>query len=962
MTNHSRKLIGLMVLLPLLLVNCSLDDYSTDDLPNWTSTLELPLLSASINLASLLDDSLIHTIPTIDGDSLYAYMDTLAMEEVLVGDELRLDPMLEDYTHYASDIAMTVGDTSSITYDLVGLADISEQIIAEVGLIEMDNIEPLISDPVPFRAIMPEALIDNLEAMLADSGGSAHVVIDPVELLPVQSEFAFNSFNEMVLASGFMDLTITNEMFIYLGLPLTVTMLDTFGVELFSIPWSEEIAPGAESTESVDMSGRTIPGNVLLQLSGTSNGTHGDPVLIDESDLDSGFILGMAARDFLAESVWAQIPSQSLEGSDQILLENSDTRIENALLGSCNLTIDLTNGMELTGDLVITIPDLISPAGDPWEVTLPLPTDVSQYQDDLSGWRLQMALNEQQIDYNYTIITDPTDPDFVQLASSDAATMDLLLADITFSELTGTIEQQVLSDVKEMALLSDTRILTATIETGILAVTVNNDIGGEMEVELTIPELLDGGVELNTILQVEPGFQLFQLNIDGYNLEPPSLDEQFIHFETITTTSNDYGEYHLLESTMYSLSFPGIVFSEVTGDFSNTEIVEEDSISTDSEHIIEHAGVLTGTVTVELLNETGVPTEVEFVIEELTQAGEPLTRNYFIPADSVNYQREIVLDGYRLQMPADRQFIHYRSIMTLPSDEIITLVREDSLAGEVSIDTLYFADLTGTVSALTVESDTTTEELDLLPEELEGIRFHNVNMAVALETDIGSNQSDNLDILLSIGIRAVNPDGEEVLSQIDNWNILDSNRVEVPNATEMLNLLPDRFETWATAVIDGRAVINASEFLRADLEITLPFEFEILEDATIDLDRELLDEGIPEDLAEVSLMLEVDNQFSFGSRLTVMAAADTNRLINGTADTLLSLELNPHSEMLDTIRLADDKMELLIGDSTWIKARVDIIGLEDSNGDPLMTRILASDSMNIDLHSRFRFHLDLGEE
>jgi len=300
--------------------------------------------------------------------------------------------------------------------------------------------------------------------------------------------------------------------------------------------------------------------------------------------------------------------------------------------------------------------------------------------------------------------------------------------------------------------------------------------------------------------------------------------------------------------------------------------------------------------------------------------------------------------------------------MTIPSDEIITLFRRDSLSGEIGIDTLFFSDLTGTVSSLTVESDTTTEEMELLPEELDGIRFHNVNLAVALETDIGINDSDSLDILLSLGIRALNPEGEEVVSLINNWNILDSNRVAVPNATEMLNLLPDRFETWGSVVIDGRAVINATEFIRADLEITLPFEFEILEDASIDLDRELLDEGIPEDLAEASLMLEVDNQFSFGSRLTVLASADTSRLIDGTADTLLSLELNPLSELIDTIRLADERMELLIGDSTWIKATVDLMGLEDDNGNPLVTRILASDSMNVDLHSRFRFHLDPGEE
>ncbi|MBL7033981.1 MAG: hypothetical protein ISR91_07530 [Candidatus Delongbacteria bacterium] len=961
MTTPNRPALSLVALL-LLLTSCSLDDYNTDDLPNWNTTLELPLLAASINLATLLDDSLIHTIPTPDGDSLYAYRDTLEIEEVQVGDELLLEPLEDDYTQFPCDIATTVDDSFKVGYDTVGLADISEQIIAEVGLIELENIAPQTSEPFPFRQIMPLAVVENLETILDDSGGSAEVVIDPIGLLPLQKLVVFDSFNEVVLASGSLEVTIINNMFIYLGTPLTLTLLDTSGVELFSLPWDDEIPPGEEATQSVDVSGYTIPGALFAHIAGMSNGTHSQPVLIDEADLDSWFTVQLVAQEFRAESAWAQIPPQTIEGADLIQLEESDTRVEEALLASCDLQIDITNGMELTGIMLINIPDLISPLGEPWQRTLPLPLDDSQYEEDLTGWTMQLELDTQQLDYNYLITTDDTDPEFAIVEGVDSALLDLLLSAITFSEITGIIEQQVIVDDEVIPLEGDTQIETATIGEGLLQIRVDNAVGGSAQVLFTVPELLDNGVPLSRNLQIEPGANQHLVDLAGYELVPPSLEEQLINCLTVTTTDTSYGVYNLEDSIRVNVELPELVFSQVTGIFNQSSIVEEDSLSTDSEHIIEEAGIMTGRVTLQLSNNTGIPSVVDLSIEQLTLAGEPLTRSYLIPADIENYTRQIDLDGYRLQLPADRQYIDYTSTLSFPNDGVVTMFRTDSLVGTVSIDTVYFANLTGAVDSLTVESDSTTETIDLLPEELEGVRFSNVDMAIACETDIGGDNTDSLTILLSFGIRATNPDGDEVISLIDNWNILDSNRVQVPNATELINILPDRIETWGSAIVDGHAEIESTQYLRGNLEITIPFEFEISENAVVDLDPELLDVGIPDEVAEAILMLELDNQFEFGSLLTVLVAADTIRFDNGSADTLLRLELAPLTNLTDTILLPPEKVELLIGDSTWIKGWVDIIGQVDGEGNPLVTRIMASDSLNIYLHGRFGYHVDLGAD
>ncbi len=947
-----------LALISLLLTGCALNDFDQENLPAWTTTLELPLLEASVNLRTLLDDSLITTQPLPEGDSIYVYQDTLQIDELQVGDELHLEPMSSDFTQHPCDFQISLSDSFCVHYDTVSLADVAETINAEVGPIELDNIEPQTSAPYPFRDVMPGSLVAYLEQMLADSGGTAQVAVDAVELYPLTRRIEFVTFRQATLSSGLLRITIINEMFVYLGVPLLVTVQDTLGNELFALPWNEEIPPGGTGSQVADLTGYTVPGTVDVRVSGFSNGTHGLPVEITDADLDAGFLVRMTAENFAAESAQAQIPSQTIAGAAAIQLEDSETRIEEGVLARGDLRIDMFNEMGLTGTVLLNIPSLESPLGVPYQAEFPLPPATGQFQDDLSGWTLRMELAEQTIDYDYIIITDDTAPEFIELHSSDQAILELEINNIACSEMSGTIAQQVLEDFDQMELESEMQIQSAVIEEGAIQLRVDNQVGGQASVAFTVPELRRDGVPVDSTIVVGTGASLHLWDLAGCVLTPPSLEEQIISCHTVTTTDTTYGYYQLTDSIRVAASLPSLLFSEVTGIFTEASIVENDSVETGSEHTVEQAEIQSGVVTLDLVNRIGMPLELEFQLADLTLAGEPLTRLYEIPPDGQIHTRQLDLAGYRLSLPPDRQQVCYQSSLRLPTDDLITLFRSDSLIGELRFDTLRFASLTGTVDSLVVESDTTSESLEVLPEELSGIHFENADMVIDLETDIGGDDTDSLSVMLTIGMLASNSDGEEILTTIENWSVLDSNRVQVPNAEDLLNIFPDRIETWGSAVVNGHATVEHTQFIRGNLEILLPFEFEITQDAVIDLDHELVDESLPDEIAEVSLRMGLNNQFEFGSRITVLAALDTTAFSSGGADTLLQLELPANTSRLDTINLTPAKIELFAAESTWISGKVEILSQLDDEGNPLVTRILASDSLNLDLSGRFRLRID----
>ena len=102
----------------------------------------------------------------------------------------------------------------------------------------------------------------------------------------------------------------------------------------------------------------TLPGDMLVEVSGTSNGSQGEPVTVSTSDLSSTFTINVLARNFMVTEANAVVPSQAIIDTSFITINPSETIVEEAILSQGVLNISITNNLPLTGNILLHIPSL----------------------------------------------------------------------------------------------------------------------------------------------------------------------------------------------------------------------------------------------------------------------------------------------------------------------------------------------------------------------------------------------------------------------------------------------------------------------------------------------------------------------------------------------------------------------------------------------------------------------------
>ena len=315
----------------ILFSGCTLDTPDKDKLPTWSTTIEIPIIQTRIDLDTFLEDSLI----SVNEDSIYVFNKTEEIDSVEVGDQLKIDPIEKNFVQYASAVTVDSSNTAFVIgYDSVGLDDVSELINAKIGLVELDNIGSEATDPISFTDIMPPEIISSIETAITASGDSANVVVDTVAIVPQQRSINFDSFTSADVSSGYIDVTITNNLFISLGAPIYIHVKNNIGASIFQLVWYTEIPSGNSSTLSQDISGMILPGAMLVEVYGTSNGSQGNSVTVDTMDLNSTFTVGLAARDFKVTQANAVVPVQSITDTSSIVLDPSETIVEEAVMSN----------------------------------------------------------------------------------------------------------------------------------------------------------------------------------------------------------------------------------------------------------------------------------------------------------------------------------------------------------------------------------------------------------------------------------------------------------------------------------------------------------------------------------------------------------------------------------------------------------------------------------------------------
>ncbi len=954
----------IFIIIIFLFVGCALDIPNENKLPQWSTILEVPIIQTTLDLNEFLEDSLIATYPLGEGgDSIFVFNKTIQLDTVTVGDKLKIDPIEEDIVQYASAIDIDSSQTTfSIGYDSVGIDDISELIDAEIGLIDLHNIGSQNTEPILFSDAMPSSLVNIIETTINAAGGSAEVIVDTVALIPQQKTISFDSFTSATIDSGFIDVKINNNLFIPLGAPIYVDIKNSIGTELFQLIWNSEIAAGDSSTISHNVSGMTLPGDMLVEVSGTSNGSQGEEVAITTADLSSTFTINVSARDFSVSEATAAVPSQTINDTSVITLNPSETIVEQAVMSHGELDIAVTNNLLLTGNILLNIPSLYYESIDSTlKLNFSLESGSSSMPTvDLDGWSLLMNFDNQSLDYNYIIITNDTDPDNISISQTDNVELDLNISDIFFSSVTGQIESQIVEKSGDINIESESRIQSASISNGQMNLIVDNSIGGSSNVHLTVPELIIGNSMLDTVLFIDSGENEFVIPLSDYELHPVSVDDQRLTYNTSTTTLVETSTYFLHDSISITMNLSDLTFNAVSGYLNQDDNIQMDRIDLDNDTKIQNAEIDSGKILFTIQNFIGLEADVIFLIEELNQGSDPLETSFQISSSTDPFQREIDLSGYTLSLPLDSQSVNYTSTLSIPNDQLLSLTLNDSIAIDVLIDTLWFGSITGIVDTVDVSIDTVKKEISALPEDMDGFDFANVEISIDFESGI------TIPVFLDLTLESSNSNGASETVSISNWNISDSSTVIVPNASTLINVQPDQILAYGSARVGGDGTIGSvtsDEIILGELSVRAPLEFEIGQNALITTDPTLLNENdsdiVPEEIENIVLFVEYDNDFEFGSMITVSMSQDTLDFESGTADLLIDeLQIGSTSTGLDSIELNDNRLGLFNQDSIYLRVEIKVIGQEDDNGNPVSSKFLSTDEMHLNIYGRVQYLID----
>ena len=954
-----------ILFIAVFFAGCALDIPDPDKLPVWSTTLEVPIIETTIDLDEFLKDSLISTYPVGEGgDSIFVFNKTIELDSVEVGDKLKIDPIEKSFVQFASAVTVDSSTTSfTIGYDSVGLDDITELIDAEIGLIELDNIGAEETDPISFADVMPTTLVTVIETAITSAGGSAEVVVDTVALVPQQKSVSFDSFTSAVLSSGYLDVTITNNLFIPLGAPIYVDIKNNIGAQIFQLTWATEIAAGDSATVTQDVSGMTLPGSMLVEVSGTSNGSQGQQVTVTTADLSSTFTVGLAARGFQVTQASAVVPAQSITDTSSIVLDPSETVVEEAVMSKGNLEITVTNNLPLTGTVRLTIPSLYFGSPDStFKQNFELVTGTFTVPTvDMADWTMAMDFADQYLDYHYLINTADTDPNSVTISQTDNVELDLGITDIYFTAVTGQIESQTIIEGGGINIESESQIQSATISDGQMELVISNNIGGAADVQLTVPELVRDGTGLDTVLTIDPGENGYIIVLAGYDLQPVSLDDQRLTYSTTTITQSESNTYYLNDSIAVAITLPGLTFNAVTGYISQDDNVETDVIELDNDTKVETALIDSGQIQLTIRNFIGLEADVLFSIDELKVGGASLETTLQIISSTEPVQQTIDLAGYTLTLPVDDQRVNYTSTLSIPTDQLLSLTLNDSLAIDVLIDTLWFGSITGIIDTVDVTIDTVEQEISALPDDMDGFEFANVEIAIDFESGI------TIPVFLDLTMEASNSAGDMETSYITNWNITDSSQVIIPNASTLINIQPDKILAYGSARVGGDGTsgsVTSAEVIAGLLSVRAPLELEIGSDATITINPELVTktsaaETVPDEIEDVVVFISYDNSFEFGSTLTVLMSQDTLDFDSGTADILVdALEITAGVAGVDSIDLNDNRLGLFNQDSMYVQVQVNVLGQTDSDGNPIPSRFLSTDEMQLNIYGRIQYFVD----
>lgn len=281
----------------------------------------------------------------------------------------------------------------------------------------------------------------------------------------------------------------------------------------------DAVAPGQQLDADFDLAGKTVPGRIALQLTGSSPGSNG-PVLLD---IESPIVLdAYTSETFVIAAISGRLESMAGEFASAVELASADVNISRASVSTGTIQIEIDNGFPLGMSFNVEFPDL-HVNGVPLALQADAPARTAiELSADLAG----AILTNGEPTIRIHVVSEDRSSHPITITQDDIARVGVSVASVSFAELTGIFPGPIELSAADIDIELPTLPggINPTSPRGFIVFEERPDFDCWIDVVVTP---VGGGPELHVAGHL-------QSDVDSLSIEPESLAEFLLHdFEAI---------------------------------------------------------------------------------------------------------------------------------------------------------------------------------------------------------------------------------------------------------------------------------------------------------------------------------------------------------------------------------------------------------------------------------------------
>ncbi|MFH1891993.1 MAG: hypothetical protein ABIK83_04845 [Candidatus Zixiibacteriota bacterium] len=545
----------------------------------------------------------------------------------------------------------------------------------------------------------------------------------------------------------------------------------------------------------------------------------------------------------------------------------------------------------------------------------------------------------------------------IEISAPSPVTEHILLEDYIPLVL-GEVPAISVSATKSLPIVSD--VESATIESGSMIVSATNDFGIPLD-SVSIGILDMTSLEVLGTVTFEDGLGMGETRSRSIDLSGKTIWNSFYFGASLHSpggTLFSVGENRVTITVGFSNT---ITVSSATAKIPAQEKSYSQEISFSEENIITSAEVRSGDVELTVTNNTNLAADIEIVISQFTDDGNPLS----IPASLLPSQTSIIsadLSGYDFT-PIDGRpepTVEFTTNVSLAGSGVVTAyVSSDNNFGvEVNVSNIAFRSVSGIINPTVIEIEPITESVDI-PNGFENFSLTSAVMEISIQSAV--NLPGEIEIHLESGA------GQE----LDVVGTIAPGSVEMPitstiivdDLSAFLNPIPTEITVSGYAIVGDGATeggVTENDFVFGTVTITSPLEMTIGEtEFETDISEADLNDISSEDVDRLnngSAVVHISNHLPLAATLTLHLAGDSTSLWDNPELTIGPIEVASGEVGTSglvikaigsdvTIALNHDDLSILDNSILYVG---EVITFPGTNGQAV--RIISSDFIDIEAY------------